>query len=176
GASLIGGTSGAAPLVLGWGGPEAVGVGLVCAALGFAPGGGVERAAPDLKAAATALLVPVLGGVVTWLAVVSGALELVAMGLEQVPSLAMARGDLLVYAAAVFGGAVGDEGLFALFAHEVELRALSIRGDALPTAIRAGLAIGGGLPLLLLTRSRLSVGLPLWLAQVGVVTAWLSFR
>ncbi|MES2638280.1 MAG: hypothetical protein V4850_02330 [Myxococcota bacterium] len=177
GASLVGVTSGAAPLVLGWGGPEFVGMGLVLALVGFVGGGGaVERAPPTWSAVRRAMVVPMLGAIVVWLAVLSGALELIATGLEQVPLLATAHGDLMVYAGAVVGGAIGDEGLLALAAREIELRALSLRGDTLPVAIRAGLAVGGGLPLLLLSGSRLRVGLPLWLVQIGLVTAWLSLR
>jgi hypothetical protein len=177
GASLIGLTSGAAPLVLGWGGPEAVGIGVLLAGVGFAGGGGApEWRAPNLKLAGTAALVPLLGAGIVWLAILGGALELVATGLEQVPLLAMARGDLLVFGSAVFAGAVGDEGVFALVVREIQLRGLSLRGDTLPMALRAGLAVGGGLPLLLLTRSRLRVGLPLWLLQIGLVTTWLWLR
>ncbi len=176
GASLIGVTSGAAPLLLGWGGLEAVAVGLVLAVLGYAGGGDVTRAKPDAKAAGAALVVPLLGAIVAWLAIVGGALEVVAYGIEQIPYLAMPRGDLAVFGGAVAAGAIGDEGLFALLAREIELRALSLRGDAIPMALRAGLAVGGGLPLLLATGSRLRVGVPLWLAQLGVVTAWLYFR
>jgi hypothetical protein len=176
GASLIGVTSGAAPLILGWGGIEAVVVGLVLAAIGFVAGGDVGTTKPDLRAAAPAVAVPLLGAVVTWVAITSGALELVATGIEGLPMLAMPRGDLLLFAGATLAGALGDEGLFALLAREVELRALSVRGDTVATALRAGLAVGGGLPLLLLTGSRLRVGVPLWLAQVGVVVAWLFFR
>ncbi|MDP2317308.1 MAG: hypothetical protein Q8P41_30775 [Pseudomonadota bacterium] len=177
GASLVGVTSGAAPLVLGWGGPEFVGMGLLLAGVGFVGGGGpVVRAPPDRRLAARALLVPLLGAVVVWLAMLSGVLELIATGLEQVPLLALPRGDLLVYGASVVGGALGDEGLLALIAREIELRSLSMRGDALPVALRAGLAVGGGLPLLLMSGSRLRVGVPLWLLQVGMVTAWLWLR
>jgi hypothetical protein len=176
GASLIGVTSGAAPLVLGWGGAEAVLVGLLMAGVGFAPGGGVERVRPDGKAAAAALLVPLLGAGITWLAILGGAVELVSQGLEQVPLLPFSHGELLVYAAAVLGAVVGDEGFFALIAREVELRALSLRGDTLPMAIRAGLAVGGGLPLLWMTGARLRVGLPLWLLQVAMVAGWLLLR
>lgn len=176
GASLVGWTSGAAPLVLGWGGLECVGVGLVLAALGYSGAGDFGRVAPDTRAAVAAAVVPVFGAVVTWLAIVGGALEVLADGLEGIPLLAMPRGDLLVYGGAVLAGAFGDEGLFALLARETELRALSLRGDAIPTSLRAGLAVGGGLPLLVLTGSRLRVGVPLWLAQVGVVTAWLYLR
>ena len=123
-----------------------------------------------------AALVPLLGAGIVWLAILGGALELVATGLEHVPLLAMARGDLLVFGSAVFAGAVGDEGVFALVVREIQLRGLSLRGDTLPMALRAGLAVGGGLPLLLLTRSRLRVGLPLWLLQIGLVTTWLWLR
>lgn len=176
GASLIGWTSGAAPLVLGWGGLECVAVGLALAAVGFVPGGDFGRAAPDVRAGAKALVVPVLGAVVAWLAIAGGTLELLADGLEKIPLLWIPRGDLLVYGGAVLAGAIGDEGLFALLARETELRALSLRGDEVPMALRAGLAVGGGLPLLVLTGCRLRVGVPLWLAQVGGTLAWLSLR
>ncbi len=178
GASLLGFTSGAAPLVLGWGGPEFVAMGLLLAGVGFVGGGGgvPTRAPADLRAAAAALIVPLCGAVVVWIAVLGGVLEFAATGLEMVPFLATPHGDLLVYAAAVVGGAIGDEGLFALLTREIELRALSLRGDTLLVALRAGLAVGGGLPLLLLSGSRLRVGLPLWLLQIGMVTTWLWLR
>ncbi|MFZ5479596.1 MAG: hypothetical protein ACOZNI_22715, partial [Myxococcota bacterium] len=58
GASMIGVTSGAAPLLLGWGGVEAVGLGIVLAIVGWARGaGGVERGAPDGRGAAIAAAV-----------------------------------------------------------------------------------------------------------------------
>lgn len=176
GASLCGVTSGAAPLLLGWGGVEALVVGLLLAAFGFTPGGGtVERVAPGPKAL-WALIVPIGGAVACWLAILGGGLELVATGLEQIWLLPFPHGDLVAYAAAVLGGVIGDEGLFALYAREILARGLSLTTDEVSMALRAGLAVGGGLPLLVFTGSRLRTGLPLWLLQVVTAAAWLYFR
>jgi hypothetical protein len=177
GASFIGPAAGAAPLILGHMGVQAVGVGILLALVGFTRGGGdLGARSPDLRGALEGLVLPLCGALITWLAMAGGALEFAATGLEWLPNYWIPRGDLVAFAAAAFAGAIGDEGMLALCFREVQLRALSLRGDEIPLALNAGLAVGGGLPLLLLTRARLSVGLPLWLAQVGVVATWLYLR
>ncbi len=178
GASLMGFTSGAAPLLLGWGGLECVGIGLVLAAIGFvggsAPALPVSR--PPLRTLLTAGIVPMCGLFIVWFGMLGGGLEAVATGLERLPLEAYSHSHLLVFAGSILGGGIADEGILALCAREIQLRALSLRGDDAVMAIRAGLAVGGGLPSLVLTGSRLRVGLPLWLLQVGVVATWLFLR
>jgi hypothetical protein len=177
GASLLGITSGAAPLALGWGGWEAVGLALVLAAVGFAPGGGAfERAVPAPTAVLSAVVVPLCGAFIAWLLMLGGGIELIATALEQIPYVALPHAGMLVLGASTVGGALGDEGILGIVAHEIQLRALSLRGDDAVAAMRAGLAVGGGLPLLFLTRSRIATGLPLWLVQVGLVALWFWFR
>lgn len=177
GASFIGPAAGAAPLVLGHMGVESVVIGVLLALVGYTRGGGeIGLRAPDIRGALGGLLVPFCAALTTWLAIAGGALDAVAMLLEELPKYWIPRGDLVAYAAAVLGGAIGDEGLLALNVRESLLRALSLRGEEIPLALNAGLTVGGGLPLLLVARARLSVGLPLWLAQVGVVATWLYLR
>jgi hypothetical protein len=177
GASLVGFTSGAAPLLLGWGGGEAVLVGLVLALVGYCggtEGAGVTR--PDARGAGLAALVAIGGGLLTWTLMLSGALELVAQGLERAPIVFPRQDELLVAASGLVGGAVGDEGVMALYTREALARALELRTEDTTAILRAGLAVGGGLPMLFATRSSLRVGLPLWLVQVAMVVAWSYWR
>ena len=69
-------------------------------------------------------------------------------------------------------GVLTDEGAGALAAQAVLDRAFNIQGDWARQMSVAGLAVGGGLPLLLLSRSSLRVGLPLWALQVALTLLW----
>lgn len=169
GASVIG-LGGAAPLVLGWGGGSVAVLGLVCAAVGFTPGGGTERAAPS--AAPGRVLVPLLGAVGVWLAIAGGAIEFLALGLERLPVVLPRVHTLAVAVGAAAAGAVGDEGVLALAADAALDRGFSLRDDSTRQALVAGLGIGGGLPLLVLSRSSLKVGLPLWAVQLLLLAGW----
>ncbi len=170
GASLVGITSGAAPLILGWGGASVAAVGVLCAAVGFTTGGTSVRGPARFEPGRA--LVPLLGAVATWLVVAGGGVEFLAMGLEQLPVVEPRYHRLVVAGVAAVAGAVGDEGLMALYAHSALDRALSLRGDDARQLLVAGLGIGGGLPLLVLTRSSLRVGLPLWGLQALVLALW----
>lgn len=176
GASIVGVTSGAAPLLLGHGGVEAMVLGLVLALVGFAPGGGVAFARPNLKAAGGAMIVPLCAGPLAMLVSASGVSEAIASGIERVPQLYPAQPAFPVAAASLLAGALGQEGMIALLAREVLDRALSLRDEGLVQAIRVGVAVGAGLPMLVFSGSRLRRGIPLWLVQVGIVGAWAWFR
>jgi hypothetical protein len=170
GASLLGRTSGAGALVLGWGGVEVVALGIACALVGFVRGGVVDRA--PLRPAWSAMVPPLVAAVATWLVAAGGSLEVVAVGLEQAPIEFPRVWEALVAGAAALAGVLGDEGTFALIARGMLERALSLRGDQMRQLLLAGLGVGGGLPLLLYTRSSLKVGLPLWLVQVAMLLGW----
>ncbi len=172
GASLIGVTGGAAPLLLGWGGIEVAALGALCAAVGFVGGGDGARVRPSFEAGR--VLVPVLGAVATWLVIAGGGLEFAAMGLESLPIVEPRFHRVVVAGAGALAGVVGDEGVMALYAQGTLDRALSLRTDETRQLLLAGLAVGGGLPLLLLTRSSLRVGLPLWAVQVLLLLLWAS--
>ena len=184
GASLLGPASGAAPLLLGWGGPQAVALGALLALVGFAGSAGsdpawVERPPaplPELgRRVAWGAGLALAAGVAAWATLLTGGAELFAERVEMLPLERTGVARWFVLAGATFLGGAGDEGFGALFVREVAARALSVRGDwALDTA-RAGLCVGGGLPLLVLTRSSLRVGVPLWLAQVALVCAWVAW-
>lgn len=178
GASLIGWTSGASALMLGPGGWEVALLGLALAAIGFAPGGAhrAETARPAPGRVALALVVPLCGGLFAWLMDVSGVTEIVAQGLEQLPNVLPRLHRLAVVAPSLVGGAIADEGLVALTARQILERGLSLRGDWAADAMRVGLAVGGGLPLLVVTGSRLRTGLPLWAAQAAIVLLWAWLR
>ena len=51
-------------------------------------------------------------------------------------------------------------------------RGLSLRGEQIREILLAGVSVGGTLPMLVATRSRLKVGVPWWLAQVAWVVGW----
>lgn len=177
GASLLTRTGGASSLLLGWGGWEAVGLGVALAAVGWVGGGrGQEYARPELRVVIAGLLVPLGAAVLAWFVIVGGAADLAARGLESLPLQRPRDYPIVALLGSIGCGTVGDEGVMALLAREVQLRALSIRGDWLAASMRVGLAVGGGLPLLVLTRSRLRVGIPLWLAQAGLAVLWCFLR
>ena len=179
GASMIG-VGGAAALILGWGGPRAVLLGVVLALVGFAPGPMFlsakhpERGQVGLALAASAsaaLCVAIL----VWLAAASHLLEFAALQVEPLPNRFPGWVRPLAMLPAVALGALTDEGAGAIAAQAILDRAFNLQGDWARQMSVVGLSVGGGLPLLVLTRSSLRVGLPLWLAQVAVAAAWVAF-
>lgn len=174
GASLLGWTSGAATLLLGHGGVEVAALGLVLAAVGFARGGphALERHRPEGRTLLRAAIVPAFAGLLAWVCDAGGVTEFCATFLERAPIEIPGRERLLTAVVGLVLGTVGDEGIMALVCREVLDRAWSLRGDWAADALRVGLSVGGGLPLLVVTRSDLKVGLPLWLVQVALGGAW----
>jgi hypothetical protein len=136
----------------------------------------VERTAPDAGAAGVAALGALAAGLLTWALALSGGLELAATGIERLGFYMPRQEEAILAASGLLAGMVGDEGTMALYTRGVLDRALALRGDDTVAVLRAGLAIGGGLPMLLWTRSSLKVGLPLWLLQVAGVVAWSCLR
>ena len=178
GASLIGRTGGAAPLLLGWGGGTLVVLGLLLALVGFTDvkKWGISVQKPSLAGAWPALFTGFCGALIVWLLITAGLLEFAAGRIEVLPVKLPAFGRWIVTAVGLVVGAVVDEGVGAMAASETLLRALSLREDWARQSLLSGITVGGGLPLLLLTRSSLRVGLPLWLLQVGVLAAWIWWR
>ncbi len=178
GASLVGPASGATALALGWGGWPLAGLGLALAAVGFAPGG--ER--PEFKAEFAprqvlgTALVPLWLALVTWLFMLGGVPDLGASYLEQLPVTLPGRAPVAAAAVAAIVGGLGVEPGVALFAQDLLRHATQLRGDWAPDALRIGVAVGGGLPMLFLTRSKLTVGIPLWVAQVLLALGFVAWR
>lgn len=173
GASLIGVWSGASSLVFGWGGPALTGLGLGLSLVGVGAGRGAVASAPMQPARAVeGLGLALAAGVFAWVLTLGGTLDFVAQGLERAPlELPRTWGVLTVLAAATLG-ALGDEATMAVALHEAAAHGLSIREAMVPAWMTAGLAVGNGLVLLLVTRSSLAVGFPLWLLQLAGVAAW----
>lgn len=180
GASLIGPIGGAGMVALGgWTWPVAL-VGVAAALVGFVPAlGSVRRhdaASGRFKTVFPALVTPAIGAVVTWLLILGGLPDLLAYGMEHLPALEPTSTPILVGAGAALAGTLGDEGTMGLLAREILVDGRSLRGDWAHDALLVGLSLGGGLPLLLMTRSRLRVGVPLWLLQLGIGAGWLWTR
>lgn len=179
GASLIGPLGGGAVLGLGWGGPEIAVLGGVLALIGLCGGGGAKtgEAAPvpwrDAGYAPVTGLVVVM---VTWLLMLGGGLEFVAMGLELLPMRLPGMEHEIVLGGAVLLGGLMQEGVAAAAMDGVLARTLDVPTETYRAAMTAGLAVGGGLPLLVATGCRLRVGVPLWLVQVVIVLVWGWFR
>jgi hypothetical protein len=106
---------------------------------------------------------------------VANTTEILAERIEALPLDWPGHARGISFVAGLLGGALGDEGAAALLAREVAARSLSVKGTWAVDAVRAGLAIGGGLPLLVLTRSSLRVGVPLWLVQVLLGVGWVMW-
>lgn len=176
GASLIGVTSGAAPLMLGWGGRDVAALGLLLAAVGWVANDGSQpaRVAPDRGAAARAGWVALLAGLTAWFVALGGAADVVATGIEQLPMLVPDAATAPVAGLALLFGLVGDEGSAALLAREVVQRGLSIRDPAFIDTLRVGLAVGGTPALLWATGSRMRVGLGLWAIQLLIAGAFVA--
>jgi hypothetical protein len=179
GASLVGITSGASTLMLGWGGVDVSLLGLVLALVGWTASDGSmpARMKPDARAAARAALVAVLGALTAWFVALGGTSNLVATGIEQGPLVLPGRDTPVVAGAALALGLVADEGAASLLARDVSQRGLDF-GAGVTDALRVGLALAGTPTMLLATGSRLRTGLPLWLAQAALglgFVAWAAW-
>lgn len=174
GASLIGWTGSPAALVLGWGGWPTVALALALAAVGWA-GRPVAVMVREPGRQVPALLAGLAGAfavLVGWMWMVGGTAEWLATAVEQAPLLLPRAWRAVLAVAAVLGGAVMDEGVAAMAGRALFDRSLEVMTRVPVDVVRAGVAVGGGLPLLVLTRSSLRVGLPLWAVQVALVVAW----
>lgn len=178
GASVVGPASGATAVALGWGGPEVAALGIALALVGFAGGGGrPEASAPtDRRALLAAALVPLWFALSTWFFMLGGVPDFAAMGLENLPLVLPGQAAPWVGAVAAILAGLGAEAGLALLAHDVLLHATQLRGGWAHDALRVGLAVGGGLPLLLATGSKVTTGLPLWVAQVLLALGFLAWR
>ena len=174
GASLIGLTGGPASLVLGWGGWRTAVLGLVLATVGWV-GAPVASMVREGGKPATAVLAGVAGAaavLTAWVMIVGGTAEQLSLAVEQAPMLLPRAWRAVSCAGGIVLGLVLDEGAGAMIAKATLDRGLDIMTNVPKDVIRAGLAVGGGLPLLFLTGSRLRVGVPLWVGQVLIVLAW----
>lgn len=174
GASLIGLTGGPAVLVLGWGGWNTVALALVLAAVGWV-GAPVASMVREAGKPATALLAGIAGAtavLAAWVLMVGGTAEYMAVAVEQVPLLLPRAWRMFLTGFAVLMGSVADEGAGAMALRATFDRSLEVMTRVPLDVMRAGLAVGGGLPLLFLTGSRLRTGLPLWGLQVTIVLIW----
>ena len=174
GASLIG-VGGAAPLILGWGGPRAALLGIALALIGFVPGPmALTARRPDLRQIGLALPAALCVAILAWLAAASHLLEFAALQVEPLPNRYPGWVRPMAMLPALLLGILTDEGAGAIAAQSILDRAFNLQGDWARQMSVVGLAVGGGLPMLVLTRSSLRVGLPLWLAQAAVATAWVA--
>ena len=176
GASLCGRTSGEAALILGAGPWQVMVLGLVLAAVGFVTGGQVRWGDATPKAGIGPAWVALVFGAGVWLLTLVYAGEGLATALEQARLYLPGLDKLAVGGGAIVTGMFLQEGGAALFLQSALDRALSLRGDSVREAMLVGLSIGGGLPLLIATGSRLRVGIPLWLVQVAMGLGFLWWR
>lgn len=175
GASLIGPASSATTLALGVGGWATAGLGLVLALFGLVGGRGahaVQR--PDARAAWGPALTVALCVPLVWGMAVGNAIEFIGFGLENLPPLQPGHATPTVGLVAVIAGAIGFEPAVALVAEHALALASALRGPWAADAIRLGVAVGSGLPALVASGSKLTVGLPLWVAQVLAAIAFLA--
>lgn len=190
GASLIGPLGGGATLILGPGGPSLWALGLALALVGLVGGkpglsitGPVEGGPVGgwRTLLGKAWLPPVVAALAAWMAILGGGLEGVADGLEELPWWLPGQERLVVAAGGLLLGMLGDEGGMAMVARAALERAMGLDistripgadGTWAWDAVRVGLSVGGTLPLLFLTKSRMKTGLPLWLLQILLAAAW----
>jgi hypothetical protein len=163
---------------LGWGGGTLVILGLLLALVGYTDVKklGISVQKPVFAGAWPALLTGVGGALVVWLLITAGVLEFAAGRLEVLPVKLPGYERWIVTGLGLVVGSLVEEGVGALAAAETLLRGLSLREDWARQSLLSGITVGGGLPLLVLTRSSLRVGLPLWLLQVAVLGAWIWWR
>lgn len=176
GASLCGRTSGETALILGAGAWPVMALGVALAAVGFVGGGQVRLGGATPRAGLGPAWVALVFGAGVWLLTLVYAGEGLATALEQARLYLPGRDNLAVGAGSILTGMLFQEGGAALFLQSALDRALSLRGDGVRESMLVGLSIGGGLPLLIATGSRLRVGVPLWLVQVAMGLAFLWWR
>ncbi len=177
GASLMAPWSSATTLALGWGGTDAVLLGLALAALGYVGGGTrPEFARPQVARAWPVALAVVWMVLLTWLMALGNVLDFVSYAMEGLPPLQPGRATPAVGVVAVLAGVVGAEPLNALVAEHSLALATTLRGTWAADALRIGLVVGSGLPALLLSGGRVTTGLPLWVGQVLLALGFLAWR
>lgn len=177
GASIVGPWSGATAVALGWGGAEMATFGLVLALVGVVGGGSPPVVvAPDRTAAWRAGVVPLWLALFTWVFMLGGVPDFAAMGIENIPVLLPQQQSAWLGGVAALLGALGAETALTLVAQDILLHATQIRGLWAVDGFRIGLAVGGGLPLLMMTGCRLMVGIPLWVLQVLLSLVFLAWR
>jgi hypothetical protein len=182
GASLVGPFGGGAVLGLGHGGLPAAGLGLAMAAVAAGPGvlrdrprferpdGATVRSALWQGLARTALVAAACGCFV-----IGGGAAACADILTRLELLEPGRHAWQVGAAGVVAGIVGQEAGVAMLAARAFERASDATHPGHLAVFRAALAVGSGLPALLVTRSALRIGLPAWCAQVALFFAWIAW-
>lgn len=178
GASLLSPWSGVTPLALGYGGLEIAALGLCLAAVGLVWGGSTlpTFAKPNVREGAWTLSLFVWLAGLAWVFALAGVPDFAASGLESLPPMFPGRATVWLGAVAVILGAIGYEPAVAMVAADVLDHASQLRGAWAADAIRVGLSVGAGLPMLIVTRCQLRVGLPLWLAQVVLALGFLWIR
>ena len=177
GASLLTPWSGASVLAMGHGSWALSGLGLGLAALGLAGGGGMPTFhKPNLAEAGRSALVPLYMAVLTWMFMLGGVPDRCAGILEGLPIVMPGHATVWTGMVATIFGALGYEPGVALFGRDVLLHGSQLHGAWAADAMRIGASVGGGLPLLLLTKSKLTIGLPLWVAQVLLALGFLWVR
>lgn len=183
-ASAAGRLSGATTLLLGWPGAEVAVLCLGLSLVGLLPVGAAAAARapaisfhrPVARAMARPAILAVAAALGAWFLALGGSADIVAYHVEQLPIELPGRASLLVGAGGAALGALVDEGFAAMAGREVLLDALALRGSWVRDALVLGISVGGGLPLLWVTRSSFRVGVPLWATQVAIAMAWLWSR
>lgn len=177
GASLVGPWSGASAVVFGWGGLEMAALGLLLAGVGFSRGGGLPALVrPDRQSALQAGVVPLWLGLFIWLFMLAGVPDLAAMNIESLPVLMPQGQAVWLGLVATIWGALGAEPGVALLSQDIVVHATQVRSGWLADAFRVGLAIGGGLPMVMAAGGKLTVALPLWVVQVLLALGFLAWR
>lgn len=177
GAALLTPWGSPASLALGGASSELTALGVVLALVGFTRGGAATRwSPPDWVAVRNMSLLLVWVVLLVWLMRHGGVPDFLATGLEGLSARLPGRSTLwLGTVASIVGSLVHPAGA-ALVGGLVVDHATQVRGTWALDALKVGLTVGAGLPALLLTRSRLSVGLPLWVLQVLIAVAFLAAR
>lgn len=177
GASIIGPWSGATVLTLGHGGLQMSALGLGLALVGFASGRGEHRLVrPSLSLAWPAAAVVTSSALLVWLMAVGSVADFASFGLEGLAPLLPGRATEWVGFLAAIAGAVVYEPAAALFLEHALSLATQLRGPWAVDALRIGVSVGAGLPMLLLSGARIRVGLPLWVLQVCIAVGYLAVR
>jgi hypothetical protein len=176
GAALITPWASPASWTIGVSGFEVALLGLGLALLGFTSGGKVVRVAPSWPEVARAALLLVWLVLLVWLLRQAGLPDFIATGLEGLEVRLPGRATLWLGTVASIVGSLFHPAGAALLAGVVFEHASQLRGVWAQEALRIGLTVGAGLPALLLTRAKFTVGFPLWMLQVFAAVGYLVWR